>query len=123
LAATPATGVAAVTGPSYPADSFLSPDDAQWPGHWARPPSPWQDVIPPEVLHSDGMLDEVRMPVAELPQLHRRVLVLRDIEGRDQDEISDSLDLDADDVRWILHAARLHVRAHLDRVVSEDRGG
>jgi MFS family permease len=119
LAATSAEAAAAVTAPSYPPDRFLPPDDPRWPGHWAHPPSPWQDVIPQDLLHSDATLDEVRTAIADLPQLHRRVLVLRDIEGRAQAEISDSLDMSADDIRRVLHAARLHVRAHLERVFSE----
>ena len=119
VAATTATAAAAVTGPSYPADRFLPPDDPQWPGHWARPPSPWQDVIPPEVRNSDAMLDEVRTAVAELPQLHRRVLVLSDIEGRAEAEISDSLAMNAKDLRRVLHEARLHVQTQLESVFSE----
>jgi MFS family permease len=119
VAASTPVAAAAVTGPSYPADRFLPPDDPRWPGHWADPPSPWHDVIPPGLLHSDATLDQVRTAIAELPPLHRRVLVLRDIDARADAEISDSLDMDADDVRRVLHAARSHVRTRLERFFSE----
>jgi MFS family permease len=121
VAATTPVATATVTGPSYPADRFLPPDDPHWPGHWAHPPSPWQDVIPSDLLDSDATLNEVRTAIAELPPLHRRVLVLRDIDARADAEISDSLDMDADDVRRVLHAARIHVRARLERFFSEHR--
>jgi MFS family permease len=116
--ATPAE-VAAVTAPAYPADRFLPPDDVQWPGHWAHPPAAWEELVPSERLHSEATLSEVRTAISQLPPLHRRVLVLRDIEGRPPAEVSDSLDLDGDDVRRILHAARLHLRSHLEGVFSE----
>jgi predicted MFS family arabinose efflux permease len=121
IAATSAEAVAAVTVPAYPADRFLPLDDPRWPGHWAQPPSAWEDVVPPEILHSDATLGEVRTAITELPQLHRRVLVLRDIEGRTEAEVAESLDLGPDDARRVLHTARLHVRAHLERFFSEHR--
>jgi Sigma-70, region 4 len=120
VSATTAAAAAAVAGPAYAADRFLPPDDPEWPGHWAYPPSAWDDVVPPELLHSDATLGEVRAAISELPQLHRRVLVLRDIEGRTQAEVGESLDLGGDDVLRVLGAARQHVRAHLERFFSED---
>jgi DNA-directed RNA polymerase specialized sigma24 family protein/predicted MFS family arabinose efflux permease len=113
----------AVSVPAYPAERFLPPDDAHWPGHWADPPAAWEDVVRPDLLHSAATLADVRTAISELPELHRRVLVLRDIEGRTQPEISDSLDLDADHVLRILQDARHHVRAHLERFFTEDRDG
>jgi uncharacterized membrane protein YhaH (DUF805 family) len=121
LAAATTAELATVTAPAYAPDRFLPPDDPQWPGHWAHPPSDWNDVVPPDLLHSGATLGEMRSAIAALPQLHRRVLVLRDIEGRDHAEVSDSLDLDADEARQILHTARQHVRAHLERFFSEHR--
>ncbi len=120
VSATTAAAAATVAAPAYAADRFLPSDDPEWPGHWAHPPSAWDDVVPPDLLHSDATLGEVRTAIAELPQLHRRVLVLRDIEGRTQAEVSDSLDLSADEGLRVLHAARKHVRAHLERFFSED---
>ena len=120
VSATTAAAAAAVAGPAYAADRFLPPDDPEWPGHWAHPPSAWDDVVPPELLRSDATLGEVRTAISELPQLHRRVLVLRDIEGRTQAEVGDSLDLGGDDVLRVLDAARQHVRAHLERFFSAD---
>jgi Sigma-70, region 4 len=119
LAATTVEAAATVSVPAFPADRFLPADDPEWPGHWAFPPSAWEGVVPPDLLHSDATLDEVHGAISELPDFHRRVLVLRDIEGRSQEEISESLDLGADDVRQALHAARLHVRARLERFFSE----
>jgi predicted MFS family arabinose efflux permease len=120
IAATTAEA-AAVTSRSYPAERFLPLDDPRSPGHWAHPPSDWEDVVPPAVLHSDATLGEVRTAIATLPQLHRRVLVLRDIEGRTEAEVSDSLDLGPAETLRVLHTARQHVRAHLERFFSEHR--
>jgi predicted MFS family arabinose efflux permease len=119
VAATTPEAAAAVTVPTYPPDRFLPPDDPHWPGHWAHPPADWRDVIPSDRLHSDATLAEVRTAISELPPLHRRVIVLRDIEGRTPAEIGDSLDLAVDRAGAILHQARAHVRGRLERFFTE----
>jgi MFS family permease len=121
LVAATTAQVAAVTAPPYPPDRFLPFDDPRWPGHWAHPPPDWDSVVPPDLLHSDATRGEVRAAIAALPQLHRRILVLRDIEGRTEAEVSDSLDLEPDEARDALHTARLHVRSHLEQFFSEHR--
>jgi predicted MFS family arabinose efflux permease len=119
VTATTAEAAAAMTVPAYPPDQFLPPDDPHWPGHWAHPPAAWQDVVPPELLHSDATLAEARTAISELPPLHRRVMVLKDIEGRTPAQIGDSLDLDVDRADAILQQARAHVRGRLERFFSE----
>jgi DNA-directed RNA polymerase specialized sigma24 family protein len=119
LVAVTTEAAATITVPAYPLERFRPPDDPQWPGHWADPPPAWTGVIPPDLLRSDATLAEVRIAVSELPELHRRVLVLRDIDGRTPREISESLDLGGDEVLGALHAARLHVRRRLESFFSE----
>jgi MFS family permease len=119
VAVTSAEAAAAVTVPTYPPDRFLPPDDPQWPGHWANPPEAWPDVVAVGLPHSDAVLAEVRTAISDLPPLHRRVIVLRDIEGRTPAQIGDSLDLDVDRAGTILHQARAHVRRRLERFIAE----
>jgi RNA polymerase sigma factor (sigma-70 family) len=123
VAASMPEAAALLAKPSYSADRFLPADDPQWPGHWAQPPPAWHDVIPPDLLQSDETLAEVRAAISGLPQLDRRVLVLRDVEGRSQGEISDSLDLSTDEVRRILQVGRSHVRAQLEHFFAEHGHG
>jgi DNA-directed RNA polymerase specialized sigma24 family protein/predicted MFS family arabinose efflux permease len=123
VAVTTVEATAAVTVPAFPPDRFLPPDDPQWPGHWAYPPSAWEDFVPSDLLNSDATLDDVRAAISDLPELHRRVVVLRDIDGRTTEEISESLDLSPDEIRLALHAARLHVRTRLECLFSEHGHG
>jgi RNA polymerase sigma-70 factor (ECF subfamily) len=119
VAVTSAEAAAAVTVPTYPPDRFLPPDDPEWPGHWAHPPEVWPDVVRVGLPHSDAAVAEVRAAISDLPPVHRRVIVLRDIEGRTPAQLGDSLDLDVDRAGTILHQARAHVRRRLERFIAE----
>jgi RNA polymerase sigma-70 factor, ECF subfamily len=52
--------------------------------------------------------------IAELPEIYRSVLLLRDVEGLRSDRTAEVLDLSVDTVKQRLHRARLAVRARLD---------
>lgn len=60
------------------------------------------------------LFDACRNAIAELPELWRVILTLRDLEGRSYEEIAQILDLPKGTVRSRLHRARARVRARLE---------
>jgi DHA2 family multidrug resistance protein-like MFS transporter len=99
--------------PAFPPDRFLPPDHPEWPGHWETPPVAWEALG----VSVDGhdALEQTRYALVEMPEPLRQVILLRDVEGRTPDEVSEALALSPDDQRELLHQARNLVRAHLDR--------
>lgn len=96
------------------ADRFL-PAGHRWAGHWAAAPTDW----PEERVLGDETLSVVRDAIAELPPRQAHVLVLRDVEGWDPEEVCAALDLSDGNQRILLHRARGKVRAALERYLDE----
>jgi len=109
--------VGADDDPTFPPDRFL-PADNRWAGHWATPPTPW-DELPPDRLEAAETLAEVRAAIAGLPQPHRTVITLRDVDGWTSQEVCDVLDLTPANQRVVLHRARAKVRAALATYLTE----
>jgi MFS transporter, DHA2 family, multidrug resistance protein len=99
--------------PAFPPDRFLPPDHPEWPGHWETPPVAWEALG----VSVDGhdTLEQTRYALVEMPEPLRQVILLRDVEGRTPDEVSEALALSSDDQRDLLHQARNLVRARLER--------
>jgi RNA polymerase sigma-70 factor, ECF subfamily len=100
--------------PAVSPDRFLPADHAQWPDHWAAPPRDWR-VIPEECLLGKETLGRVRDAISLLPERQRDVIVLRDVEGWEPDEVCDALGLSEGNQRVLLHRARSKVRQALER--------
>jgi RNA polymerase sigma-70 factor (ECF subfamily) len=94
-------------------ERFRPADDPEWPGHWAAPPTPWQEH-PERRLEASETLDQVRQAVADLPPNQRQVMALRDIDGWTSDEVCNVLGLSRTNQRVLLHRARAKVRLALD---------
>lgn len=62
---------------------------------------------------------QVRSALDALPHDYRTVVVLREIDGCDYEQISDILDIPVGTVRSRLHRARLQLKDHLKAVVTE----
>jgi len=90
---------------------FLPPDHPRWPGHWSAPPVAWAE----EKLIERESLQVAQRAIEELPRGQREVIVLRDVEGWDSDEVCESLGLSEVNQRVLLHRARSKVRAALER--------
>ena len=56
--------------PIFPVDRFLPPDDPEWPGHWAYPPSSW-DALSVSVDGAEA-LEQARAAIAEMPPALRQ---------------------------------------------------
>jgi RNA polymerase sigma-70 factor (ECF subfamily) len=65
----------------------------------------------------------VQRALGQLNTEHRAILVLREMEGCDYDEIAEILDLPVGTVRSRLHRARLQLKEHLSTLLGETREG
>lgn len=105
-------------GPTFSPDRFLPADHPAWPGHWANPPAPWEE-LPLEQLEASETLAQIRAAIEALPQPHRTVITLRDVEGWSSAEVAAVLDLTQANQRVVLHRARARVRATLESYLTE----
>jgi RNA polymerase sigma-70 factor (ECF subfamily) len=93
-------------------DLPLGPDDkrrkALWAaGEWSRQPD--------EKLLSSELARHIEDAIERLPEKYRLVLLLRDIEGLNNEEVAEALGLTLPTVKARLHRSRLFVRDELDR--------
>ena len=99
--------------PAVDPNRFLDEQHARWPGHWAAPPSRWNE-IPEEALLGHETLDVLKDAIAALPEMQRRVIELRDVTGSSSQEVCDLLGLSEANQRVLLHRARSKVRQALE---------
>ena len=97
------------------ADRFQGNDDP-YPDHWKEFPREW---------HGDNAVkaDVLKSALAALPDPWRRVVILRDVEGRPLAEVSDTTGLTAAQQRDVLNRARELLREDLDRALQRSSGG
>jgi RNA polymerase sigma-70 factor, ECF subfamily len=91
----------------------FQPAGARSPGHWAAPPTPW-DEEPEARLLSQETLAFVAASIEKLPPAQREVITLRDLEGWTSVEVCNALDLSETNQRVLLHRARSKVRQALE---------
>jgi len=111
----PLSALAGLEGdePSVDPNRFLDEQHERWPGHWAAPPSRW-DELPEEALLGHETLAVLEQAIAALPDMQRRVIELRDVEGWTSQEVCDFLGLSEANQRVLLHRARSKARAALE---------
>jgi RNA polymerase sigma-70 factor (ECF subfamily) len=98
-------------GPSVDPERFVqAPDPGA--GHWVSPIRPWSRSAEQLALSAEAV-EQVHMAIAELPDVQRRVVTLRDVEGFGADEVCDLLELSAVNQRVLLHRARAKLRQAL----------
>ena len=83
-------------------------------GHWAIPPTTWDENTPERVLVSKESLAQIEQAIQALPSNQRQVIVLRDIEGVDSEEVCQILNITSTNQRVLLHRARSKVRQALN---------
>jgi RNA polymerase sigma-70 factor (ECF subfamily) len=79
-------------------------------GHRTAPDPAWREVAEEETLE---VRELVRKCVAQLPENHRTILILRDFEGMDTAEVAAMLDITASAAKVRLHRARQALRTLL----------
>ncbi len=102
--------------PAVDPGRFLGFDHPRYPGGWSAPPRAWpeDDVLAAETL------EQVRAAIDALPARQQEVIVLRDVEGWDAEEVCDALGLSEGNQRVLLHRARSKVRGELERYLTAE---
>jgi RNA polymerase sigma-70 factor (ECF subfamily) len=88
-------------------------------GHRIDPGPPWRGDIP-DPVESRELRVLVRASIDRLPEIHRNVLLLRDIEGLSTEETARMLDVTVDTVKVRLHRARQALRTLLHPHFASD---
>lgn len=83
-------------------------------GHWLLAPSAWHTDSPEALLSQDELRECLEHTLLSLSQLQSSVLVLRERQGLELEEICNLLDISLSNVRVLLHRARLKVFATLE---------
>ena len=83
-------------------------------GHWLLAPLAWHHDTPEALLTEDELRECLEHTLLSLPQLQRSVLVLRERQGLELEEICNLLDLSLSNVRVLVHRARLKVFATVE---------
>ncbi|HEY4308793.1 MAG TPA: sigma-70 family RNA polymerase sigma factor [Pirellulales bacterium] len=90
-------------------------------GHHVRRVSKWT-ASPDELLARSELCSQVRAIIEGLPDSHRSVLWLRDIEEIDTEHTAEILDISPGAVKVRLHRARQALRALLEPLVCSEPG-
>jgi RNA polymerase sigma-70 factor (ECF subfamily) len=101
-------------GSSVDPERFFGSDHPRFPGGWATPPEPW----PEDALLAQETLDQVRAAIAKLPPRQQEVILLRDVEGWEPEEVAEALGVSDGNQRVLLHRARSKVRADVERYLT-----
>ncbi len=83
-------------------------------GHWLTPPSAWHEDSPEALLNESELRECLEKTISSLSELQGSVLVLRERQGLELEEICNLLDISLSNVRVLLHRARLKVFATLE---------
>ena len=90
-------------------------------GHHATTPTAWPGDAQ-EWVERDEVRSAVREAIGRLPDTHRNVLLLRDIEELDTAEVAEMLEISPGAVKTRLHRARVALRELIDPALREDTG-
>jgi RNA polymerase sigma-70 factor, ECF subfamily len=82
----------------------------EWAGHWAFPPQPWDERTPESLLASQQAVNAMNKAIEALPATLKDVLVLRDMEGVESQEVCALLKITETNLYVRLHRARERVR-------------
>jgi RNA polymerase sigma-70 factor (ECF subfamily) len=82
-------------------------------GAWSDPPAPWSDTVDDRIVAGELAL-KVKASLPELPAAQRQVVILRDLEGLETDEVCELLGISRGNLRVLLHRGRTRLRGLLD---------
>lgn len=83
-------------------------------GHWLVAPFAWHQDTPEAMLTQNELRECLEHTLLSLPQLQRSVLLLRERQGLELEEICNLLEISLSNVRVLLHRARLKVFATVE---------
>lgn len=83
-------------------------------GHWLLAPFAWHQDTPQALLTEEELRECLEHTLLSLPQLQRSVLVLRERQGLELEEICNLLEISLSNARVLVHRARLKVFATVE---------
>ncbi|PAA34291.1 RNA polymerase sigma factor [Pseudomonas fragi] len=83
-------------------------------GHWLLAPYSWHQDSPDALLSEDELRECLEQTLLSLPQLQSSVLVLRERQGLELEDICNILEISLSNVRVLIHRARLKVFATVE---------
>ncbi|WP_253445123.1 RNA polymerase sigma factor [Pseudomonas nitroreducens] len=83
-------------------------------GHWSTAPLAWHEDSPEALLAEDELRQCLEKTLLSLSELQRSVLLLRERQGLELEEICNLLEVSLSNVRVLLHRARLKVFATVE---------
>jgi len=91
-------------------------DDARFAadGHWLAAPFAWHEDSPEALLTGDELRECLEKTLTSLSELQSSVLLLRERQGLELEEICNLLEISLSNVRVLLHRARLKLFATLE---------
>jgi RNA polymerase sigma-70 factor, ECF subfamily len=87
--------------------------DQRWAGHWAAFPQPWTDMPAQQLVDAETRA-VIEDALQALPEAQRSVMTLRDVDGRNSQEVCHILGVTDANQRVLLHRARAKVRAAME---------
>lgn len=78
-------------------------------------------ALPDDLVLQEELRRELDRAIAELPEIYRTVILLRDVEELSTEETAQILEVGADVVKTRLHRARLALRKRLDQYLRSAR--
>ncbi len=90
-------------------------------GHQTASTPKWPDIDRDEPTLPRKLSEKIRAQFEQLPESHRVVIMLRDIEGLSTEETAAALEITTDAVKTRLHRARQALRALLEPIVLAER--
>jgi RNA polymerase sigma-70 factor, ECF subfamily len=87
-------------------------------GHWALPPQPWDEHTPERLLASKQAFAALNQALEALPRGLRYVILLKDVEGLESDEICAQLQITETNLYVRLHRARERVRQSVEAALA-----
>jgi RNA polymerase sigma-70 factor (ECF subfamily) len=91
-------------------------------GGWAQPPASWDHMTPERVVAGQQMWVQVEEAINKLPPPQRSVIVLRQVEEMESDEVQEILGITAANQRVLLHRARAKIREHVEQTLDGRAG-
>lgn len=83
-------------------------------GHWLTAPAAWHEDSPQALLEEQDLRECLEHTLASLSEMQSSVLMLRERQGLELEDICNLLDVSLSNVRVLLHRARLKVFATLE---------
>ncbi|MBS1678394.1 MAG: sigma-70 family RNA polymerase sigma factor [Actinobacteria bacterium] len=86
-------------------------------GAWSSPPRHWVEESEDRLM-ARGLRGRLEATLRRLPPRQRAIVILRDIDGLDSDEVCRVLDISAGNQRVLLHRARSRLRQALEEFID-----